>query len=117
MKKMTGIAMALITAGIAQVSLANSPMESERGGMHCKHGSMEDKMSKMDADKDGMITKKEFMKAHEAMFDRMKGKNGMISVKDMAEKHEDMMSGGKMGGHGMMGNDPHHQGSKEADKK
>ena len=38
----------------------------------------------MDSNRDGMVSKDEFMKHHEAMFDRMKkGPNGMVSVKDM----------------------------------
>lgn len=117
MKKMAVIMIGLMSAEMTQVSLANSHMESERGGMHGMHEAMDSKMSTMDANKDGMVSKDEFMKAHEAMFDRMKGANGMISLKDMAAKHEGMMGGGKMGCPGMMGHAPHHQGGKESGKQ
>lgn len=55
------------------------------------HGGMDGMMSRMDANGDGMISKEEFMKAHEAMFDHMKGSNGMISLQDMQMRRQRMM--------------------------
>jgi hypothetical protein len=61
-------------------------------------------MAKMDANADGVISKQEFMSAHEKMFERMKNKDGVISAKDMEGCCSGMMGGGKMGmmGGGMM---------------
>ena len=53
-------------------------------------GGMDMKM--MDANNDGMISKEEFMKHHEAMYEKMKkGSNGMVSLKDMQMMHDSMM--------------------------
>ena len=62
-----------------------------------------DGMKMMDANKDGMITKDEFMKHHEMMWDKMKkNSTGSVSMKDMemmhkemGAKHKDMMKGEK----------------------
>ena len=49
-------------------------------------------MKMMDTNNDAMISKEEFMKHHEAMYDKMKkGSNGMVSVKDMQVMMHDMM--------------------------
>ena len=56
-------------------------------------------MKMMDTNKDGMISKDEFMKHHEMMWDKMKKNSaGSVDMKDMeamhkemAEKHKDMM--------------------------
>ena len=68
-------------------------------------------MSKMDANKDGQISKDEFMKSHEMMFDHMKNKDGVIELKKMENCCAGMMEGGMMGGdkmkgHNMMENCP-----------
>jgi Ca2+-binding EF-hand superfamily protein len=55
--------------------------------MKSKHGSMGAMMTKMDADGDGMLSKEEFMKAHEAMLERMKGPNGMISLERVMDSN------------------------------
>lgn len=45
----------------------------------------------MDTNSDGMISKDEFMKHHEAMFEKMKkGSNGMVSLKDWEAMHPAM---------------------------
>lgn len=67
--------------------------------MVSEHGMMGSMMKNMDTNGDGMLSKEEFMKGHETMFDRMKGPNGMISLKDMQTKGTDMMDqDGTMGG-------------------
>ena len=60
-----------------------TPMKQKRA-MH--KGGME--MKSMDTNKDGMISKEEFMAFHEAKFDAMKkNKDGMVDVKDMSMMH------------------------------
>ena len=49
-------------------------------------------MKAMDANSDGMISKKEFDSHHEAMWKKMKSKNGMVSIADMEAM---MMQGGR----------------------
>jgi EF hand len=47
-------------------------------------------MQAMDANKDGMVSREEFMNHHAAMYDRMpKNRSGMV---DMAEMHKGMHS-------------------------
>ncbi len=53
-------------------------------------------MKMMDTNKDGMISKQEFMKHHEAMWEKMKkDKMGMVDVKEMERMHGEMMKGDK----------------------
>jgi hypothetical protein len=60
------------------------------------HGDMKMDMKMMDANGDGMISKEEFMKHHEMMYDKMKkNKDGMVDMKDMG-----MMPKGKAKGKG-----------------
>ncbi len=48
-------------------------------------------MKKMDANGDGMISKDEFMKHHEAMWDKMKKNSaGSVDMKDMEMMHKEM---------------------------
>jgi hypothetical protein len=48
-------------------------------------------MKMMDANGDGMISKDEFLKFHEMLFDRMKkNKAGMVDMKDMDMMHQNM---------------------------
>ena len=63
-------------------------------------------MRQFDSNGDGMLSKEEFMKAHEMMFERMKGPNGMISLKSMQMQMQKMMSANNM----MMGKDHQMQG-------
>lgn len=63
-----------------------------QGGMGGAHMGMDMKaMKAMDANSDGMISKKEFDGHHQAMWKKMKSKNGMVSIADM----EAMMQGGR----------------------
>ena len=55
---------------------------------HCKGMGME--MKSMDSNGDGMISKEEFMKYHEAKFDSMKNSAGMLDMKTMGTMHEGM---------------------------
>lgn len=54
----------------------------------------------MDKNGDGMISKDEFMKFHEMMFDKMKKNSaGMVDMKEMEMMHHDMqMMHGKTDG-------------------
>jgi EF hand len=55
--------------------------------MKCGHGMMQ--MKNMDTDNDGTVSKEEFMKAHEAMWDGIKkNKDGLVDVKDMQMMHK-----------------------------
>ena len=57
--------------------------------MKCGHGMM--KMKNMDTDNDGTVSKEEFMKAHETMWDEMKkNKDGLVDVKEMQMMHKGM---------------------------
>lgn len=57
--------------------------------MKCGHGMMQ--MKNMDTDNDGTVSKEEFMKAHEAMWDGMKKNNdGLVDVKEMQKMHKSM---------------------------
>ena len=51
-------------------------------------------MKAMDANHDGMISKAEFMKYHEAMWSKMKKKNGMVDVNDMGMMNDGMAKDG-----------------------
>ncbi len=83
----------------AMAGSTNSPggnMHSSQGGMHGgmqggmsgrggMMGGMAKHMRAMDSNRDGMISKEEFMKAHEAMFDSMKkNERGHVAMDDMA---------------------------------
>ena len=93
----TGIACVLSSAGLTAIAQdTTKKQDSMKGGtamkegMPMKEGKMDMKM--MDANGDGMISKKEFVKHHESMYDKMKkGSNGMVSVKDMEMMRDGMM--------------------------
>lgn len=59
---------------------------------HPQHkGEGEMMMKMMDANGDGMISKDEFMKAHEKMWDKMKKNSaGSVDMKDMEAMHKEM---------------------------
>lgn len=55
------------------------------------HKNMEMNMKAMDVNKDGMISKDEFMRHHETMWSQMKkNSSGMVDLKDMGAMHEKM---------------------------
>jgi hypothetical protein len=60
-----------------------------KGDMGNMHMGMD--MKSIDANGDGMISKKEYDSHHQAMWKMMKSKNGMVSIADM----EAMMQGGR----------------------
>ena len=91
MKNLISVSVAaLLIAGLsgcAQDSMMRHGSMQAGGGMK---GGMDMKM--IDTNNDGMISKEEFMKHHESMYDKMKkGSNGMVSLKDMQMMMQDMM--------------------------
>ena len=80
MKKVILISAAILIAASGS-AFANHHLKGEGGGM---------KM--MDTNGDGMISKDEFIKHHEMMYDKMKkNSNGLVSVKDMQMMMDEMM--------------------------
>lgn len=52
--------------------------------MHEMHARMQQRMQAMDTNRDGMLSKEEFMKAQEATYDRMpKNEQGLVDMKRM----------------------------------
>ena len=89
MSKSNSIVFAAILMAAAVSSMAADNMGKGMG--------MEMDMKMMDTNKDGMISKDEFMKYHEAMWNKMKkNKGGMVDMKDMGMMHGDMMKGDNM---------------------
>ena len=91
MKNLISISLTALLAASLSGCAEDSMMRqgSMQGGAGMK-GGMDMKM--MDTNNDSMISKEEFMKHHEAMYDKMKkGSNGMVSVKDMQMMMNDMM--------------------------
>ena len=106
------IAMSLMCSGVLTAYAQQMPMRDEmpvkdgtkdsmpisdgmkgktKGGMNMGMG-MKMNLKMMDTNGDGMVSKDEFMKYHEAMYDKMKKDvNGMVSLKDM-----EMMNHGSM---------------------
>lgn len=74
-----------------------SGSDMSMGKMHGHGGNHQMMMEGMDSNGDGKITKEEFMRHHEAMFDQMKNSEGVIDMKDMKAMHP--------GCGGMMGHD------------
>ena len=94
MKKITS---ALLAAGLALSSVSIMAMDNNKNMKMMDMKMMDPKM--MDKDGDGMISRAEFMSAHEMMFNQLKNDQDMISVKDMEKmKKHMMMSGSMMGG-------------------
>jgi EF hand len=81
--EMNKLLFALIAGALVFASLPSIA----RDDMKCGHGMM--KMKNMDTDNDGTISKEEFMKAHEVMWDEMKkNKDGLVDVKEMEMMHK-----------------------------
>lgn len=79
MKKVILISAAIMIAASSSV-LANHHLKGEGG------------MKMMDTNQDGMISKDEFMKHHEMMWDKMKKNSaGTVDMKDMEAMHKGMM--------------------------
>ena len=85
----TGALLCISSASFAASHSAAPPAAMAEDGakpmMHMdksgKHAAM---MKEMDANSDGMISKEEFMKHHEKMFDAMpKNKDGLVDLKSM----------------------------------
>lgn len=76
---------ALLASGIAIANeRAASPGGMMGGNMQGMMNMMR-QMQAMDANRDGLLSKEEFTKAHDAMFDAMpKNKDGLVEMKDMA---------------------------------
>lgn len=86
------LAIALLSTGACAMAMdapkADKPMD------------MQMSMKSMDTNNDGMISKEEFMKHHEMMFDNMKkNKAGQVDIKDleMMHHHMEMMHKGMTG--------------------
>ena len=104
--------------------LATSTMVATAGEPMMDHG---DEMKKMDTNGDGMVSKAEFTKFHDAMWMKMpKTSSGMVDIKAMqpmkGSMGTDSMESGSMGsgsmGKGAMGNDSSMgQGSMSSDKQ
>ncbi|MEJ7808240.1 MAG: hypothetical protein WKG03_20260 [Telluria sp.] len=78
MKKVILFSAAILIAASAP-AFANHHVKGEGG------------MKMMDANKDGMISKDEFMKHHEMMWDKMKKNSaGTVDMKDMEAMHKEM---------------------------
>ena len=78
---MNRIIVAAVAAALASTTFAVAAME-------------EMDMKAMDANHDGMVSKAEYMKYHEAMWSKMKKKNGMVDVNDMGMMGDGMAKGG-----------------------
>jgi hypothetical protein len=78
---LTGVTMNKLTVLLA-VTLAAASAPGVAG--HHEKPDMHNMMKMMDTNNDGMISRDEFMKAHESMYDKMK-KNaaGMVDMKEM----------------------------------
>lgn len=76
-------------SGCARPGMMNH--DSMNSGMAMDKQGQGQGMNMMGANGDGMVSKEEFMKHHEAMFDKMKkDSSGRVSMKDM---HMMMMDG------------------------
>lgn len=76
------LAVALIGASASVMAMDDKKMN--------KNMDMKMDMKMMDTNGDGMISKDEFMKYHEMMYDKMKkNKAGMVDMKEMEMMHRD----------------------------
>lgn len=73
---------------------AMKPTEGKCGGMKAGKGKCD--AATMDTNKDGKVSKEEFIKAHEAMFDSMDtNKDGSLDKAEMGKMMEGMCGGAK----------------------
>jgi len=93
MKPMAALAGVLLLSSVA--AQAAEPSFATGGYARGGQGMRTMKMMKsMDTDKDHMVSKTEFMKYHEAMFEKMdKNKDGMLSVDEWLEKQRKATDG------------------------
>lgn len=89
---------ALVVAGCttAHHGRGMSGCDMPMGKMHGPGGGHQMMMEGIDPNNDGKITREEFMRHHEAMFDQMKNREGVIDMKDMKTMHPPRC-GGMMG--------------------
>lgn len=73
----------IITAVFLITGCAAVAADEKKSGSDMMGGQMMMSMKTMDGNGDGLVSKDEFMKSHEAMFDAMKTKDGMIDMKNM----------------------------------
>jgi len=100
-----------VLCGAALISVSASSVAADN--MQQGKGMRSADMKMMDTNKDGMLSRDEFMKHHEGMYEKMKkNKDGMVDMKDMgmmqsgmkddktmksgAMKDDKMMQGGAM---------------------
>ena len=98
---MTKLISSLFAAGLLSASVGAGAMDNS---MKTDKNMMKSgKPMMMDTNSDGMISKDEFMKYHEAMYDGMqKNKDGMVDMKTMSKMHNgSMKSSAMMKSHGM----------------
>ncbi len=102
LKSAVALAALMCTSSIA---LADQGMGGG-GGQHRgqgQQGMMHSQMKSMDANGDGLITRDEFMAAHEAMWDKMpKNSAGAVSVADMEKAHQERRMERRAGRHETM---------------
>ena len=103
MNKLISTTLVAVLFGAGLVGCAQDSMKKDgmpmKDGMRMESGMSMSKgmgmgmdMKMMDTNKDGMISKEEFMKHHESMFDKMKkDSNDMVSMKDMHMMMDGMM--------------------------
>ena len=88
-----GIAAMVLLAGVSGCAQDGMMKRGDmKGNMAMKDGMGMQMVKMMDANNDGMISRDEFMKHHDSMYDKMKkGSNGMVSMMDMQMMMEEMM--------------------------
>jgi hypothetical protein len=93
----TSLAIAAILCA-STFAFAHDGMNQGQGPQSGHHGQghggmMNSRMKSMDTNNDGLVSKAEFMKGHEAMWDSMpKDKSGQISIADMEKAHQARMA-------------------------